>query len=604
MAADYPYDRIGTAWRLSGVYPQMLDIIYPAILDLFPQHLSPKRSRSASFLIWYLENYYRLDTQAAVDSVCDFRGDKGVDGIFVNDNDRTITIFQATIIESDTKTIGDKTLRGFDGTVNQFRSAETIQLLLESKPSVQLASLIKRLDLVNKITTHALQGEFLCNIDQDANGEGVLTTSPYLSYVGKTVLSDTYISDTRDTPVHTPASFDIVGRSVTEYMIDANTKAIIAPVKATELVTLDGIANQSLYKYNVRGPLSKSPVNREIRATIKDASQHRYFPLFHNGITIIAKELDANSDTISIGDYFVVNGCQSLTALFDNKKFLTDDLRILTKFIRLEPASKLAETVTRFSNNQNAVKDRDFVANDPHQIRLQNEFAQHYSGDYHFEIKRGELKQPGVTISNEVAGLLLRAFDLKEPWATHRSGEVLDPDKKYSEIFGRPEVTADRILLCYLIWEVVSDAVPTLKNELVAKYNLTRYVLVYIVRNILESDALFNDITTNPKMFVRNEAERERFRECIRVIIKDVIIDVNAEVEEYGDDFDYRDKLRDEKWVKALSKAVVTDHLKQVHRDRIKSFSGEWNKGESENAKQIAANKATIARLEESNRKD
>lgn len=53
-----------------------IDVDYPQLLHLFPEHLNPKRSESASFLIWYLENYYRLDTQEAVDSVCDNRGDK------------------------------------------------------------------------------------------------------------------------------------------------------------------------------------------------------------------------------------------------------------------------------------------------------------------------------------------------------------------------------------------------------------------------------------------------------------------------------------------------------------------------------------------------
>lgn len=40
----------------------MIDLSYPNILDLFPEHLDPKRTESAAFLIWYLENYYRLDT--------------------------------------------------------------------------------------------------------------------------------------------------------------------------------------------------------------------------------------------------------------------------------------------------------------------------------------------------------------------------------------------------------------------------------------------------------------------------------------------------------------------------------------------------------------
>jgi len=53
----------------------MIDIDYPALLKLFPEHLDPKRSESAAFLIWYLENYYRLDEIEAVDSVCDQKGD-------------------------------------------------------------------------------------------------------------------------------------------------------------------------------------------------------------------------------------------------------------------------------------------------------------------------------------------------------------------------------------------------------------------------------------------------------------------------------------------------------------------------------------------------
>jgi hypothetical protein len=70
---------------------------YPDILKLFPEHLDPKRSESASFLIWYLENYYRLDTLEAVDAVCDQPGDKGVDGILVNDKDQTIRVFRSKI---------------------------------------------------------------------------------------------------------------------------------------------------------------------------------------------------------------------------------------------------------------------------------------------------------------------------------------------------------------------------------------------------------------------------------------------------------------------------------------------------------------------------
>jgi len=103
-------------------------------------------------------------------------------------------------------------------------------------------------------------------------------------------------------------------------------------------------------------------------------------------------------------------------------------------------------------------------------------------------------------------------------------------------------------------------------------------MFLYVVRVILENDPLAKEILENPKRFVRTEKARNHFRECINKIVGDLVVDLNAEVEEYGDDFDYRDKLRDSSWVGELSKKVSADHLKLVKRGRIKSFEDEWKK--------------------------
>ncbi len=273
----------------------VINVNYPGLLKLFPEHCSAKRSESASFLIWYLENYYRLDSLEAVDSVCDKRGDKGVDGIFVNDNDKTITIFQSKINQSADTLIGDAQLRAFAGTLSQFKNAETVQNLIASAGKGHVATLAKRLDLVNKISTHDLQAEFLSNVDIDKNGSNFLKSHLNITFVGKKALESTFISDERDVAVHAPVAFDIGGFHVTEYTVDTNTKAVIAPIKATELITLHGISDQSIFAYNVRGSLGRTQVNRDIVASIKDKRRHKLFPLFHNGITVIANELDIDS---------------------------------------------------------------------------------------------------------------------------------------------------------------------------------------------------------------------------------------------------------------------------------------------------------------------
>ena len=53
------------------------------------------RSESVAFLIWFLENFFRLETQDAIDSVCDQTNDKGIDGIYVDDEEEIVYLFQS-----------------------------------------------------------------------------------------------------------------------------------------------------------------------------------------------------------------------------------------------------------------------------------------------------------------------------------------------------------------------------------------------------------------------------------------------------------------------------------------------------------------------------
>src|SRR5690606_15265825 len=125
----------------------------------------------------------------------------------------------------------------------------------------------------------------------------------------------------------------------------------------------------------------------------------------------------------------------SLNTLWKNKSHITSDLRILTKFIQVGADSDLARHITTYSNNQNGVKARDFKSNDPIQTRLQNEFNSKFKGVFAYAVKRGEPIEAENEISNEEAGLLLIAFDLEEPWTTHRKYQVFDD--RYTQVFAR-----------------------------------------------------------------------------------------------------------------------------------------------------------------------
>ncbi len=166
----------------------MLNADYPTIIPLFANHVIKGRTESASFLIWYLENYYRLDTQEAVDSVCDQNGDKGVDGIYIDEANQTIDILQIKISQNPSRTIGDTALKEFYGTLSQFNSKESVQNLIDTAGTAQVVGLVKRLQLLNIIDLYKVRGVFICNQELDANGKGYLTETPEIEFIGKSRL--------------------------------------------------------------------------------------------------------------------------------------------------------------------------------------------------------------------------------------------------------------------------------------------------------------------------------------------------------------------------------------------------------------------------------
>ena len=78
------------------------------------------------------------------------------------------------------------------------------------------------------------------------------------------------------------------------------------------------------------------------------------------------------------------------------------------------------------------------------------------------------------------------------------------------------------------------------------------------------------------EQFVRDPDIRRTFQVRIDSVVNDPIIDLNGELADVGEDFDYRDRLRNQKWVTDIRRTLVSDYLKQVARGRLDSISEEW----------------------------
>ncbi len=109
------------------------------------------RRDSASFLIWYLQNFFRIEQQDAIDCVCDSINDKGIDGIYVDEEDEEIFLFQTKYSPEDNREQGDNDIRNFIGAKQWFNNEDTVNQLLSSTASQELKAIVNRLNLREKI---------------------------------------------------------------------------------------------------------------------------------------------------------------------------------------------------------------------------------------------------------------------------------------------------------------------------------------------------------------------------------------------------------------------------------------------------------------------
>ena len=530
-----------------------LDLTYPNILKNFGRHLIPGRTESRAFLGWFLEHYYRLEETEAQDAICDGPDDKGIDGVYVDRNLERVDVFQTKLYQNDKKTLGDVALKEFAGTLDQLRTAENVTKLVDSTQNVELRESIKDNDIPGLIEKgYSVRGHFITNATQDANARAYLNTRSDMAVFDGITLNANWVPPGESTPVHTAATFRLDGHALIEYKTPDAT-VYVAPLLASELVSLAGLQSGELFAWNVRQALGRTKVNKAIAESVNEQAEHKNFLLYHNGLTVLCEKADHSEDRLIIDGYTVVNGCQSLTTLYENRSKITNELRLLTRIIKLPPQNELAAKITRHSNNQNSISARDLQSNSTIQRRLQTEFRKKFDGNLDYEIKRGETLTAPVVITNEEAARLLLAFDLEQPWSCHQSYRLFD--ELHSEIFGRPEVTASRIAVLHVLHCAVAAKLASLKNQLAASYSLTQYFLLYLLRQALEVDAEGARFIQRPdEVFDRLGAKK--LQEIMENIISDLIVDLNAEIDDRtaaNNAFDHKRELKSPTAVRALA---------------------------------------------------
>jgi hypothetical protein len=307
---------------------------------------------------------------------------------------------------------------------------------------------------------------------------------------------------------------------------------------------------------------------------LNDATEHPTFLAFHNGLTIVCKELERAGESredVSITGFSMVNGCQSAVLLYENEAAITDDLMIPVRLVKVGDSVRLADDITYRSNNQNSINLKDLRANDPTQVALRAEFKDLYGNKIEYVIKRGEAPEAENALPNDLAAQILLALYNQEPWLSHRKFDLFD--QRYKEVF-HPRIKAPHIYLAYLIYEQVVSRQGDIENQLIAGYGLTSFVLVYLAGLLLREAEEGKDLLDDPQPHLITHEELVRQR--IDLLLGDLLVDFNFYVREKIEQdgyFDYKTSFKSQRAVSELATDVVRSYMKAIARDATKAFS-------------------------------
>lgn len=533
------------------------------------------RDRSANFLVWFLKNYFRLDEDYILDIVCDHSNDKGIDGIYVDDEINEIFLFQSKYRKNFSKGEGDGDLRKFVGS-GKWLTAENVQKLANSRASRELKDLVSRYDVFDKLSEgYSVKSVFVTTGTFDSSARDYIkATNDKVNYWDSDGLFANYTFTGKDEFVIDKFTFELDSDAI-GYEYERDSGAYIFTIRAVDLLKLNGIVDRSLFAKNVRYGLGRTNVNKEITKTIGDNRQHRKFLLFHNGITLIAEkaEYKQTKKKLSIENYSIVNGCQSTLSLYENRDNLTNDLRLVMKVIETGKNTKLGETITYYTNNQNSIKASDLRSRDKFQMDLQHKFDEEYGKVAFYKVKEGE-EMGGYdnVIENTFAAQLIYSFVLENPHDAHLKTKIFT--KHYHEVFSR-HTNEHLIFFLFELYNLIEENIGNVKEPVIRTYKPTRFLLLYLIKRIMIEDEVGKKFFESPKNFLNNYDETipDAFSKLIRILIIELnqnIIDLREE-DEY---IDYKNLLRNAERVKRLANKINSGYERMlVHHEEDKLAS-------------------------------
>ncbi len=408
--------------------------------DIASDSYSNYANEGQKFVVWYLRNIHNLDPIEAKNCITDGAGDKQIDAIYIDNQTSIIYIIQGKFYSSEK--IDSEPLREVLASWVQIKDLEKLQDSANDKLRVKINELSEAIEdnyeiCFEFITTSELTDSAKNDLEvfsKELTESEELTAS--LVLVDKEALKFKYDEAINKSRPYINHIFSLEHGKYMELCI-AGTKAIIAAIPLKDCIKIDGIKDGRLFRKNVRQSLgSSNKVNKGIALTLKNSPDNFFF--LHNGITAICSKMDLKENTLFLKELNVVNGCQSLSTIYNCAQSIknNNDGYILFRFYEISDNER-ADKISTSTNSQSAVKPRDLRSNDKSVLIMKKAYEQFYNDGY-FITKRGETVDTAKFNTSHIVNLTdlgkqLVAWHSQRPTISYSESKIFD--KYFSQLF-------------------------------------------------------------------------------------------------------------------------------------------------------------------------
>ncbi|WP_301405166.1 AIPR family protein [Staphylococcus pseudintermedius] len=433
---------------------------------------------SLAFAHWFLSIQYGLNDQEIAESVIDGEGDYGIDAFIHNENNKELEIFQFKF-PSKTETIKKeipqsdiyKVINGFNYLLD---TAEELQLNKASENFINLKDNLRNSEIykfkINFVSFN--QGivdneEILINFINKIQRETGIDISYDTYDVHK--ISNIYEKMQRKNSVSINLTYTTLQQAYTVKDIES----YVGLINSNDLIESIKEKIGVIFDQNIRLAEKKSKVNDNIKRTASnDSSEMFYF--YNNGITFICDNIEnsPNSRSAKLEGASIVNGCQTVTSLYDiyNEGKLKKDTDLLVRITKISDYEQRSK-ITQFLNSQNPIKDSYFIANHSIVRDLQSKLKEK---GYFLERQINEAAYKDLFTNSSVkkGKRIIKLEDVIQYYsayyldkfaaASKRSKATLFSSDNVEEILS--EITEEKVIYSYNLYRDISAVITTYRR--------------------------------------------------------------------------------------------------------------------------------------------